>query len=338
VSVSLEGTTYQNGKRRLAYFEQALARIRRLPGVRSASATEFLPLYATGFVGGPLGLDGRPAKLNPMWVPVLSDYFRTLGGRILYGREFTDAEVRSGANVAVVDERFAAQFGDPAEALGRQLTQEGAPPRKIVGVVKTTDYMVEGANATQVFFPADSPGGFFSTFIARVNGQAEDHLAAVRDAIRSLDAEVPVFGTKTMDQRMADALALPKFYSTAVEFFAAFALLLALIGIYGVVSYAVTQRTRELAIRMALGTTPVRLRGVLVRQGLGTVAAGAITGIAGALFTGRFLENLIEGGNSIDFATLASSALFIVLIASISIWRATRRISRLDVMSLLRTE
>ncbi len=338
VSVSLEGTTYQDGKRRLAYFEQALARIRQLPGVRSASATDFLPLYATGFVGGPLGLDGRPAKLNPMWVPVLSDYFRTLGGRILYGREFTDAEVRSGANVAVVSERFAEEFGDPAEALGRQLTQEDAPPRKIVGIVKTTDYMVEGANATQVFFPADSPGGFFSTFLARVNGRAEDHLAAVRDAIRLLDAEVPVFGTKTMEQRMADALALPKFYSTTVEFFAAFALLLALIGIYGVVSYAVTQRTRELAIRMALGTTPVRLRGVLLRQGLTTVAAGAITGIAGALFAGRFLENLIEGGNSIDLATFASSALFIVLIASISIWRATRRIAGLDVMALLRTE
>ena len=237
-----------------------------------------------------------------------------------------------------MNERFAEEFGDPAEALGRQLTQEDAPSRKIVGIVKATDYMVEGANATQVFFPADSPGGFFSTFVARVTGRAEDHLAAVRDAIRSLDAEVPVFGTKTMDQRMADALALPKFYSTTVEFFAAFALLLAVIGIYGVVTYGVTQRTRELAIRMALGTTPVRLRGVLLRQGLGTVAAGVITGIAGALFTGRFLESLIEGGNSLDFATFACSALFIVLIASISIWRATRRIAGLDVMALLRAE
>lgn len=338
VSVSLEGTTHQDGKRPLAYFEEALARIRRLPGVRSASATEFLPLYATGFVGGPWGLDGRPAKRYSMRVPVLSGYFRTLGGSILYGREFTDAEVRSGAQVAVVNERFANEFGAPREALGHQLTQEDEPPRRIIGIVKGTDYMVEGANPTQVFIPADSPGGFFSTFVARVNGRAEDHLGSVRDAIRSVDTEVPVFGVKTMEQRMADALARPKFYSTTAEFFAAFALLLVVIGVYGVVSYAVAQRTRELGVRMALGTTPVRLRGVLLRQGLFTVAAGAIPGIAGAMLSGRFLENLVEGGNSFDFATFASSVHFIILIASISIWAATRRIAGLDVMALLRVE
>ena len=330
VSVSLEGTTHEAGERQLAYFEEALARIRRLPGVRSASATEFLPLYATGFVGGPWGLDGRPAKRNSMRVPVLSDYFRTLGGRILYGREFTDAEVRSGAQVN--------EFGALAEALGHQLTQENGPSRKIIGIVKGMDYMVEDANPTQVFVPADSPGGFFSTFVARVNGRAEDHLGAVRDTIRSVDAEVPVFGVKTMDQRMADTVARPKFFGTPVEFFAAFALLLAVIGIYGVVSYAVAQRTRELGVRMALGTTPVRLRGVLLRQGLVTVAAGAIPGIAGAMLSGRFLKNLIEGANPIDFATFASSVLLIILIASISIWAATRRIAGLDVMALLRAE
>ncbi len=338
VSVSLDGTTHENGARRLAYFEEALIRIRRLPAVRSASATEFLPLYATGFVGGPWGLDGRPAKRNSMIVPVFSDYFRTVGGRVLYGREFTDAELRSGAQVAVVNERFASEFGAPAGALGRQLTQKNESSRKIVGVVKGMDYMVDGANSTQVFVPADSPGSFFSTFVARVNGRAEGHLGAVRDTIRSVDTEVPVFGVKTMGQRMADALARPKFYSTTVEFFAAFALLLAVIGIYGVVSYSVAQRTRELGVRMALGTTPVRLRGVLLRQGLVTVTAGAIPGIAGAMFSERFLENLIEGGKSIDFATFSSTVFFIILIASISIWAATRRIAGLDVMALLRAE
>ena len=243
-----------------------------------------------------------------------------------------------GAQVAVVNQRFASEFGAPAEALGRQLTQKDESSRRIIGVVKGMDYMVDGANSTQVFVPADSPGGFFSTFVARVNGTAEDRLGTVRDAIRSVDTEVPVFGVKTMEQRMADALVRPKFYSTTVKFFAAFALLLAVIGIYGVVSYAVAQRTRELGVRMALGTTPVRLRGVVLRQGLVTVTAGAIPGIAGAVFSGRFLESLIEGGKSIEFTVLASSVLFIILIASISIWAATRRIAALDVMTLLRTE
>jgi putative ABC transport system permease protein len=340
VSVSLDGTTYQQSERQLPYFEEALARVRALPGVRSASATEFLPLYATGFVGGGFGLDGHRAKRNSTMIPVLSGYFQTMGGRFLSGREFTDAEVRSGAKVAVVNERFAAGFGAPEEVVGRQLTQGKRPPWKIVGVVKGMDYETDPSlvNGNQVFLPSEAPGGFFSTIVARVDGRAEDHLAAIRDAIRSVDPQVPVFGVKTMEQRLAEFFARPKFLRTAVWMFAGFALLLAVIGIYGIVSYAVTQRTQEMGVRMALGTTPVRLRGMLLRQGLLMVAAGAIPGIAGARLTGRFLESLMEGAKSIDLATSAGLALFLVLVASTSIWAATRRIAGLDIMAILRAE
>ena len=338
VSVSLEGTTREGAGRELPYFEETLARIRRLPGVRSASATEFLPLYATGFIGGPWGLDGRPPKQNAMIVPVLSDYFQAMGGHILYGREFTGAEVRSDVKVAVVNELFAREFGDPAEALDHQVTLQNQPPRRIIGVVKGMDYMAAGANTIQIFFPAHSTGGFFSTFVVRVNGRAEDHLAMVRDAIRSVDTQVPVFSAKTMEQRLDDALSRPKFYRTALLFFAGFALLLAVIGIYGIVSYAVAQRTREMGVRLALGTTPVRLRGILLRQGLLPVAAGTISGIIGAMLTGRFLESLVEGAKSTDLATFTFSVLFITLTASTSIWTATRRIARLDIMEILRIE
>ena len=136
VGVSLDGTSHQLNKRQLPYFEEVLDRIRNLPGVRAASATEFLPLYASAFVGGPFGLDGRPARRSSTMIGILSGYFQTMGGRILCGREFTEAEVRSGAKVAVVNERFAAGFGAPQGALNRQLTIEGDPPRTIVGVVK----------------------------------------------------------------------------------------------------------------------------------------------------------------------------------------------------------
>ncbi len=341
VSVSLDGTTHDLEGHRLPYFEEALDRIRRIPGVRSASATEFLPLDATGFIGGPFGLDGRPAKRTSMLVPVLTDYFRTMGGRILYGREFTDAEARSGAKVAVVNERFASEFGSPADVLDHQVTPENGPPWKIIGVVQGMDYMtdtMDTANSNQIFIPADFPGFFISTFVARVDGRAEDWLPAIRDTIRSVDSQVPVFGVKTMEQRMADALARPKFYRTAVLFFAGFALLLAVIGIYGVVSYAVALRTREMGVRLALGATPVRLRGTLLRQGLLTVAAGAIVGIAGAMLTGRFLVSLVDGAKSVDLSTFILSILFITLIASASIWTATRRIARLDILEILRSE
>jgi predicted permease len=337
VNVSLEGTTYAHG-RQLSYFEEALARIRRLPGVSSASATEFLPLYAKGFIGGRWKMDGRPARENSMIVPVLPDYFRTMGGRILYGRELTGADVQRDAKVAVVNEPFAADFGPPADAVGREITIDNSPPWRIIGVVQKMDYMADGANSFQIFVPSRSPGGFSSTFVARVDGRAEDRLTMVRDAIQSVDPHVPVFGVKTMAQRLADTLAQPQFYSTAVYFFAAFALLLAVIGIFGIVSYTVAQRTHELGVRLALGTTPVRLRAILLRQGLITIAAGAIPGIAGAVLIGRFLESLVEGAKSVNAATCAASVLFIAVIAALGIWAATRPIVRLDVMEILRTE
>ena len=338
VNVSLEGTTHQPDDRRLAYFQEALARIRRLRGVRSASATEFLPIYATSFMGGLFGMDGGPANENSMVVPVFPDYFRTMGGRILRGREFTEEEVRSRARVAVVNELFASEFGSPADTVGRQVTTGGNPSWRIIGVVKGMDYMADEPNAPQIFVPAQSPGGFFSTFVARVNGRAEDRLAMIRDAIQSVDPQVPMFGVKTMEQRLSDALARPQFYRTAVLCFAAFALILAIIGIYGIVAYTVARRTHEMGVRMALGTTPARLRAGLVRQGLIPIAAGAIPGIAGAVLSGRLLESLVDGAKSVNAATYAATVLFIALIAATGIWVATRPIARLHIAEILRTE
>jgi putative ABC transport system permease protein len=340
VAVSLDGTSHAMDKSQLAYFEEVLDRIRRLPGVRAASETDFLPLYASAFVGGPFGMDGRPAARNSTLVPVLSGYFETMGAQILYGREFTEAEVRSGANVAVVNERFAAGFGAPQDALNHQLTIDGDAPRKIVGVVKGMNYETDPtlADSNQVFLPSETPGSFFSTFVVRVEGRAENHLAEIRDTIQSVDPQVPVFGVKTMQQRRDEVFAAPKFYRTAVWIFAGFAVLLAVIGIYGIVSYAVVQRTQEMGVRMALGTTPARLRSMLLRQALLMVAAGALPGIAGAQLTSRFLETLMEGAKPIGLAASSGLLLLFALVASASIWSATRRIATLDIMAILRSE
>jgi predicted permease len=339
VSVSLDGTTHQLDKRELPYFEQVLDRIRRLPAVRAASATEFLPLYASAFVGGPFGLDGRPAARSSKMIPVMGEYFRTMGARILYGREFTDAEVHSGARVAVVNERFAAGFGAPQDAIGHQLTNEN-DRWTIVGVVKGMEYETDPttAHGSEVFIPSTNPGSFSSTFVVRVDGRAEDRLTEVRNGIQSVDPQVPVFGAKTMEQRLNDVFASPKFYRTALSFFAGFALLLVVIGIYGVVSYAVVQRTQELGVRLALGTTPVRLRAMLLRQGLLMIVASTIPGIAGAQLSGRFLQSLIDGAKPIGVETSAGLIFLVALVAWASIWSATRRVAILDITAILRSE
>ena len=163
--------------------------------------------------------------------------------------------------------------------------------------MKGTEYETDPttANGNQVFIPSVSPGSFSSTFVARVDGRAQAYLAMVSDAIQSVDPRVPVFSVKTMQQRLDETFVAPRFYRTAIWFFAGFALLLAVIGIYGIVSYAVAQRTQESGIRIALGRTPSQLRTMLLFQGLLIVLAGAVPGIAGARLTGHFLETVISG-------------------------------------------
>ena len=337
--VALEGTPRATDASRLQYCNEALDRIRRLPGVMSASVTQFLPIDAKGGVGGPFTLDGRRADPPNSGIgPVMPDYIRTMGARILAGREFTAADVGSNAGVAMVNDEFARAFGErPADLIGRRIVM-GNTSRTIVGVVAYMDFMNDRGRYKQVYLPLRSPGWPRTAFVVKVSGHAEDHLAMVRDTLQSVDRKVPVFDVRTMEQRMYDELARPQFYKTAVMSFAAFALLLAIVGIYGIVSYTVARRTHEMGVRMALGTTPERLRSALLRQGLIPIAAGAIPGIALAIFSGRLLESLVDGAKSVDAAAYAGSVLFIGAIAAVGIWIATRPVARLDIVEILRTE
>jgi predicted permease len=339
VSVSLMGTTHEGQGRNLAYFEDVLERVRRLPGVSSASATESLPLDAQTWAGGLLGLDGHPASVNSIVIPVLANYFRTMGGSLLAGREFTETDIRSRAPVAVVNEHFADEFGAPADAIGHSVTIGRNWKRKIIGVAKNIDYMADGASSNEVYVPSQTPGGFLgSTFVIRVAGRAEDRLPMLQQVIQSVDPRVPIFGAKTMEQRLDDVLARPQFYRTSVLCFAVFALLLSVIGIYGVVSYTVARRTHEMGVRMALGATPAGLRAAFIRQGLATIAAGAVPGVLAAVLSGQFLESLVEGAKPADAATYAGAVIAIAAIAAAGIWTATRPVARLDIVETLRAE
>jgi putative ABC transport system permease protein len=334
-SVSLDGTIYDSNAQRFAYFQQVLDRLRRLPGVVSASATGFLPLDAKGFIGGRPSLDGRQAHQNSMVVPIFADYFRTMGGRILAGREFTEAEVHSGARVAMVNEAFANEFGSPRDVLDHEIGIGRNARWKVLGVVRGMDYMVDGANAYEMFIPSNSGG---STFVARVSGRAADRLAMIRDSIRSVDRQVPLFGVRTMEDRLDEALARPEFYRTSVLCFAVFALLLAVVGIYGIVSYAVARRTHEMGVRMALGVTSGQLRMSVLRQGVTTVLVGSAMGVAGSIMGGRVLENLMVGAKPVEAAGYTAAVGLIVSIAAAGIWMATRPITRLDIVEILRRE
>jgi len=335
--VSLEGSRHDTKTKRLAYFQEVLSRLRRLPGVQVASTTQFLPLDANGFVGGRFSLDGRMASMNSMFVPVMQNYFRAMGNRLLAGREFTEADMHGNTNMAIVSDVFAREFGQPADLIGRKLSA-GKSSWTIIGVVKGMDYMAADAQTSQVFYPSRSPGWPRTAVVVRVAGRPGDRLAMIRDTIRLVDPQIPLFDVKTLEQRMADEFARPQFYKTAVMCFAAFAFVLAIFGLYSIVSYSVARATHAMGVRMALGARPASLRASLLFKGLLPVAQGVILGVAGTLLSGKLLESLVEGAKSVNATACVAEILFVAVVAAAAIWVATRPIARLDVMEIIRTE
>ena len=338
LSVSLAGSTHRDQDRAATYYQEALRRVREVAGVESASAAEFLPLAAQTFMGGQFRIDDAGTPALATVVPVAPGYFQTMGGRVLYGREFQDGDGQGPEPVAIVNDQFARRFGDPAGMVGRQLTS-GPPwkrPFQIIGVVRGMRYGLSTTASEQIFLLSMGPQ--FLTVVAKVRGRPQDRIPPIRAAVQSVDARVPVFDVKTMEERLDESLARPKFYTTAVLFFGGFALLLAATGIYGIASYTVAQRTREMGIRLALGTTAARVRGGLMKQGLLPVAVGALPGVAGAFAASRFLASLLPGAEPVSAMTCAAALAPVFAIAAAGIWSATRRIARLDLAETLRAE
>ena len=338
LNVSLAGTTHAETERARRYAQEVLRRVREVPGVQSATWAEFFPLTTSAFMGGMFRIDHLGTPVLAKTLLVGPGYFHTMGGRILAGREFEEADAGGSQRLAIVSDEFAHRFGDPASVLGRSVTAEaGYSPARIIGVAHGMWYGGPSQGAgDQIFLLAHSSNLF--TIAAQVSGAPRGRMAAIQAAAQSLDPKVPVFDVKTMQQRVDDALARPRFYTTTALFFGGFALLLAVIGILGMVSQAVAQRTHEIGIRLALGATAGRVRGVLVRQGVFTALGGAVPGVAGALAVNRFLENLLPGAGSLDGATCAIVIGSVCALSAAATWSATHRIARLDLADVLRAE
>lgn len=337
VRASFAGAGYTEKGRARVYAEEGIRRISEIPGVVSASATELLPLAigAHGLFG--YTVDGTGPELPATVVPIAHQYFQTLGTRVLAGREFVAADLSSSEPIAIVNEELARRIGsDPRSFIGRRLVESGGS-RLIVGVVQgIRDGGPSYTPQPQIFLPSRTPLAL--TFVARVAGDARDHLALIRDAVAVVDPKVTVFDAKTMEQRLEETLARPKVYATSVVFFGGLALLLAIVGLHGVVAHAVVRRTREMAIRLALGTTPMRLRGRVLGQTVAWVLLGAIPGIAVALSAGGYVRNLIPDADASLVTTCALVSVGTVTLAAAASWWASHRVSRLEIMSILRLD
>jgi predicted permease len=337
MSVSLAGTRQENSA--IEYYRTALERLRAIPGVESAGAIEALPLAVDGFSGAYFRMDSGKLVPYAAVIPATPDYFQTMATPIVHGRGLTAVDQRSSESVGVVNQEFLRVAGEDASFVGRRLTfPKGGRSVLIVGIVRDVLYAgpVDGA-FPQLFLPAEQRTPLFMTFVARVRGTTEAYLPICRAAIQSVDRQVPVFSVKTLDDRLTEALARPRFYTTAVLFFGGFALLLAVIGVYGVATYSIVQRTHELGVRIAVGASAQHLRWMLLRQSLLPVVIGISAGIAGAFALGRFLDHLIDSVQRVDAATCAVASILLASVAGVAIWSASQRVLRLDPMQVLRT-
>jgi putative ABC transport system permease protein len=335
LSVSLAGTRHESGDRPRAYYADVFSRVERIPGVTSVSATESLPLSVEGVAAGTFSVDGggRPT-LAPI-LQVAPSYFSTIGASLLAGREFTAEDLIGSERLAIVSEPFARQFGDPSAVVGKTITAGAKPARTIIGVVRGMRYAGPAFDpGPLVFWLSQSPRA--TTIVVRVNGPASDRIPSLREAVQSIDPGVSVYNVGTLNERLDSVLARPRFYTTAVLFFGGLALVLALIGVYGVLSYSLVQRTREMGVRLALGTTPGRLRAMLLKQTLQWVGAGVVAGTLLATAAAGYLHSLVQGADAAIATTTALAVAVTTVLAAAAIWSATRHIGRLDIADVLR--
>jgi predicted permease len=340
LNVSLSGTRYEANHIQTEYYRQALDRLRAIPGVQDAAAAQFLPLVENMYMGQEFSLDLSHKAPGTLTLPVTTDYFRTIGTPILDGREFTSADRAGSDPVMIVNQAFVRQLGLDDRVVGQKVFDWRAEKQyTIVGVA--ADERLSGPSAQPqpfAYFPVDhwTPG--FATFVARIRGQAEPYLAICRDALRQLDPSIPVYDVKTLDQRLTDNLRRPRFYTTAILFFGAFALLLALIGIYGLAAYAIAQRTHEIGVRIAIGARLGQVRFMLLRQSMAPLMLGLMAGAAGAFALAGSLQALIYGAPALDPVTCGGAVLLLSLVGATAGWSATSRILKLDPMRALRAD
>jgi putative ABC transport system permease protein len=359
--VTLSGAKYAQAEARREFHDQLLTRLRALPGVESAGATSNLPL------GGsdnwmPLAIIGRPdpppgQQLHAPFRVVTPDYFRALRIPLRSGRFFADADKRLSvplirwfpqqapppnsdppqpAPVAIISEAAARQYWPGEDPLGQRIRVLFSPELTIVGVVGDIKHNALDAPVYPHFYLLHSQEPWNSlSFVVRTSVLPVQLARAVREEVRALDSGLPVT-VKRMDDVFSDSTGQRRFHAVLVGAFAAMALGLAVVGILGVVSYSVAQRTGEIGVRVALGAQPRDILQLIVGQGMRPVLIGVVAGAAGALALARFIEKLLFEVTPADPATFALVVLLLTGVALLACWIPARRAIRTDPMVALR--
>ena len=341
----LPGGKYPENPQKVAFYREAGERLRVLPGVRDFGMVNYLPLY--GGLGARTGftIDGQPAPPDGEGPGVdvrVTDagYFRAMGIPLLRGRGFTESEIAEARRVVVISETMARLHFPGENPIGKRIRVEmflDPPPTEIIGVVGDVRYesLVDEAYPT-VYMPIPELTYPFMTLVLRTGDDPLQLAPAVRRALREIDPDQPVSDVRTLDEVMSETVARPRFNTLLLGLFAGLATLLAAVGIFGVMSYAVTLRTREIGLRMALGAQPGEVLRLILKQGLLLTTIGIAIGLAGALALTRVMSGLLFGVGSTDPATYAAIVLVLALVSLLACYLPARRAMRVDPLIALR--
>ena len=339
--VSLPAAKYGTNSQKTIFFRQAAEKLEAIPGVRSASAVLALPLES--HVMAPVQVVGAPPlpfNQRPViyWQSITPDYFQTIGARLVRGRFFTDRDNETAAGAAIVNESFARRFWPAENPLGKRVRVARVELEgEVVGVVadvKTS--RIESDSGGELYTPyAQRPWPAMSIAV-RTSGDPMAMASVVRKETATLDPELPLTSIRPMEDIVADSYGQRRWTLWLLCMFAAIAISLAAIGIYGLLAYSVEQRRQEMGIRRALGATPRDLISLVLREGLTLTTAGILVGLAGSFALTRALGTLLFHVSPFDPAIFAATALLFVAVALIASYLPARRAIRIDPLIAIR--
>jgi putative ABC transport system permease protein len=345
--IALPGVKYRPPEKRAAFFSQLLERVRAIPGVQYAGSNSGLPLIGNNW-GRSLTVEGAPI-LPVGEAPAINhcvispNYFSAMGITFLKGRDFDERDTREAQKVTIIDERLAREYWPGEDPIGKRIRfgppEDNEPWHTIVGVVREVKHdRLDASTRMSVYLPfAQMPIGGSSLAI-RTSGKPEKLIGAVRAQVKELDPDIALTQVMPMTEVLARAVWQPRLYTALFGVFAAVALILATVGIYGVMSYAVTQRTREIGLRMALGAQTQDVLKLVVGQGVVLATIGVGVGIVAAIALTRLMTSLLFGVTATDPVTFAAVSVLLAGVALGACFVPARRAAKVDPMVALRYE
>lgn len=331
-----------------AFSDELLNRLRALPGVESVAAGWPVPLLGDQIVIS-FNIEERPAPRTDRYradmAIVTPGYFSTMGIALLQGRDFTDHDDDNGAPIVIVNTAFADKFFPGETVIGKRIESGAtngkgdAPMREIVGVVGSAKQSALDLNRNPIYYMAYKQMPWaIGTIILRTSVSPRAVESAARSTVASIDKQVPMYQARTMEELSYSAIAQPRFQMLLLGSFAAIALLLTVVGLYGILAYSVIQRTREIGVRMALGASRGAVLAMVLKRAVQLVTAGLVIGLAGAAAESYLLQTMLYGVHPNNALLLALACCLIVLTSMIAAYLPARRAASVDVVHALRTE